>query len=94
MTDTDFVSGHHNLVFAIAGTVFVLMAGGLVLMEVLRLAFKSSEIERKHAGRPPLTGYFGLVSSMYAGPAPKVFRRRALTVMLVSALVALVALLV
>ena len=63
-------------------------------MEVLRLAFKSSEIEREHAGRPPLTGYFGVVSSMMAGPAPKVFRRRALTVMVACAFVALVALLV
>ena len=62
-------------------------------MEVLRLAFKSSEMDREHAGRPPLTGYFGVVSSMMT-PAPKVFRRRALTVMVTCTFVALVALLV
>jgi uncharacterized membrane protein len=82
------------VVFAIAGTAFILMTAALVFMEVLRLAFKSSETERKHDGRSPLTGYFGLVSSVMAGPAPKVFRSRALTVMVVSAVVALVASLV
>jgi hypothetical protein len=82
------------VVFAIAGTAFILMAGALVFMDVLRLAFKSSEVEREHDGRSPLTGYFGLVSSVMAGPAPKVFRRRALAVMVVCAVVALVALLV
>jgi hypothetical protein len=84
---------HRNLVFALAAFVFILTAGGLVLLEILRLAFKSSEIEREHAGRPPLAGYFGLVSSVMAGPAPKAYRRLAMYVMGVSAVVGLVALL-
>jgi hypothetical protein len=83
-----------SLVFAIAATVFVLMAGGLVLMEVLTRWSARADHGRKSAGHSPRTGYLGLVSSVLAGPSPKVFKKRALMLMAVSEIIALVALMV
>ena len=82
------------LIFAIAATVFVLVAGGLVLMEVLTRLSAWVDHGRESAGLAPQTGYWGLVSSVLAGPAPKVLRKRALIVMAVSGTIALVALIV
>jgi hypothetical protein len=87
-------SHHRSAVFAIAAFVFILMAAGLVLMEIVAALCTRAEGQRKAAGNPPWSGYWGLVVSAMTGPAPKVFRRRAVIVLAVSAVVAVVGLLV
>ena len=74
---------------------FILVAGGLLLMEVLdavALQGLRTDANRQEAHRGPAT--LGLAASVLAGPGPKVFRKRALMLMTVSGVIALVALIV
>lgn len=85
---------HRSVVFAVAAVIFIFMAGGLVMIEIIAALSTRAENERKAVGQPPRTGYWGLVASAMTGPAPKVLRKRALLVMAVSGVIALVALIV
>jgi hypothetical protein len=85
---------HRSVVFAVAAFVFFLVAGGLLLMEIIAGITTLFERERRVAELPARTGYWGLVTSVMTGPAPKVFRARALVILAVSGVVALVALIV
>jgi hypothetical protein len=80
-----------NLVFAIAAVVFIFMAAGLLLIEVLVWWSAITAKGRRAAGESPRSGYLGHVSAVLAGPAPKVLRKRAFVVMAVSGVVAVVA---
>lgn len=84
----------HNVVFAVAAMVFILMLGGLVFFECLALFARKDDASRKILGVPPRRGYFGIVSNVLTGPSPKQFRRLAIPVLCVSAVVAVFALLV
>ena len=85
---------HRSVVFAIGAFVFILTIAGLVFMEIVAGLSTRAENQRKAVGNPPRTGYWGLVASVMTGPAPKVFRRRAVFILAVSAVVAAVGLLV
>jgi hypothetical protein len=84
---------HHNLVLAVSEAVFILTAAGLLFVEVLTRLSGRTDQERQPAGLSHRNGYTGLVSSVLAGPAPKVLRRRALIMLTVSGIIAVVALL-
>jgi hypothetical protein len=83
----------HNVVFGVAATVFILVALGFLLMESVAWVSRRDVQLRKGEGRPPRSGYFGLVSDVMTGPPMKGYRKMALTVMAVSGIVGLAALL-
>ena len=65
--------------------------GALVVVEVLRLVFKSSEIERKHEGRSPLTGHYVSRFICDGRTSSQEVQKRAHIEMVVAAVVALIA---
>jgi hypothetical protein len=79
-----------EVIFGIAGVVFIFMALGLLMMEILRLVFGTAERDRQST-EGPVANYLGHAHSVLAGPPMKVLRKRALTVMAISAVVGLVA---
>jgi hypothetical protein len=90
MADTESVH-RHNPVFAVAATIFIVMAAGLLIMELLALLSARADRARRYGNEPPRSGYLGLASAVLTGPSMKVLRRRALTVLAVSGVVALAA---
>jgi hypothetical protein len=79
-----------NIVFAGAATVFVLIAGGWLLVEAVTWFSKAVDRERRTAGQPQ-KGYFGLVSSTMDGSALSRLRKTLLSVELICGVVAVVA---
>lgn len=84
---------HHNVVFAIAGTVFILLGSGFLIVEAITWVSRKDEQGRQADRRPPNRGYFGHVSAVMTGPPMKTFRERVLTAMMVFGIVGLAALL-